>query len=159
MKNIMLLIVLSFLFGIGACKKVEEHVCPELDVSYQSIRSYGDTANMVRVQVYNKTKIETIMNSNLEGVEGSGCLGVYLLLTNGVAADSTFYHYKVSNELPDSILNDPNYRDKEWLVNVKYLGVGIGCYVTTFLKDPMPGGVAYKDDVELVEVTHIERYH
>ena len=159
MKNQVLLILFSFLFVLGACKKDKDpHVCPEVDVPYQSIRAFGDTANMVRVQLFKKTRISDTLNSNTEGAEGAGCLGVFLLVTNGVAADSNIYTYKVSNELSDSILNDPNYRFKEWLVNVKYLGVGIGCYVTTFLKDPVPGGVAYKDDVELVEVTHIEPF-
>lgn len=158
MKNVVL-ILLSVLLGLGSCKKEEKSkICPEVKERYQSIRGYGDTANFIKVVIYNRSRIQDVENNNYDGVEGSECLGVFLSVESTTQIDGEIEYYKITNSLPDSVMNNTNYGNSHWLVNVKYLGVGIECYVDGHLVDPWPGSVIYKNEVELVEVTHIEPY-
>ena len=148
MKSLSLLISLGFLLFVGACKKEVVNTCPELDIPYKSIRSYGDKADKIRVTV------ESGSNENSE------CTG-YFMIVQGVDSlvDKGVGYYKIVSPIPDSIKNNTNYGNTEWLVDVTYLGVGIECYISARYKDPVPGGVAYPDDIELVEVTNYERHY
>ncbi|MFT4753560.1 MAG: hypothetical protein ACI9GM_001130 [Salibacteraceae bacterium] len=146
MKNT--LVLLSLIFLLGACKKDEEiHECPEPYVTYTSIRNNGDTADKVRVSI--------LSGSN----ENQECTG-YFMMVQGTDSlvDKGVNMYKIINPIPDSIKNNTNYGNTEWLVDVTYLGVGIECLISAQFKDPVPGGIAYPDNIELVEVTNFEPY-
>ena len=149
MKNKLLLFSLGFLLLVGACKKEDVQTCPEPDVPYQSVKTYGDTASMIKVIILNKE------------AEDSECTGTFMwVVGHDSMADPDFgvNFYKITNSLPDSVMDNTNYGNTEWLVNVKYLGVGLKCYVLAFLIDPKPGEEVPIDNVELVEITHIEPF-
>tara|TARA_R110002050_G_scaffold300654_1_gene471238 strand:- start:330 stop:773 length:444 start_codon:yes stop_codon:yes gene_type:complete len=147
MKNRLLLISLGFLLLVGACKKKEVQICPEPDVPYKSIRSYGDTADKIRVSI--------VSGSN----ENSECTGYFMIVqgTNNLV-DTGVDYYKITSPIPDSVKNNTNYGNTEWLVDVTYLGVGIECSIMARYIDPVPGGKVTPDNIELVEVTNYEPY-
>lgn len=150
--------IIFLLLNIGCKKDSETPDCPIVDEPYKSVRSYGDTANLIRVVVYNRSRIQDVENNNFEGIEGPECLGVFLSVESSTQIDGDIEYYKITNSLPDSVMKNTNYGNSQWLVNVKYLGIGIECYVDAHLVDPMPGSVVFKNEVEVVEVTHIEPY-
>ena len=152
-----LLPILSFIILLGSCKKeAQTQTCPEIDVPYESIKTYGEIDKMIRVVIYHKSTIKDTEDKNFDGVEGPECIGTFMKIEGWQDSDPNIHFYKISNDLPSWVIDNTNYGNSEWLVNVKYLGVGIECYVDAFLVDPMPGGVVYKNEVELVEITHIE---
>lgn len=152
MKKPLILLLLSAFVVIGACKKesAEVHTCPEIDVPYVSVKTQGDTAERIKVVIFNKV-VDNYNDAQCAGafmwVVGTGDLG---------DPDPNVNFYKVTNELSDSVLNNTNYGNSEWYVDVRYLGVGMECYVDAHLVDPKPGEEVLPNEVELVEITNIE---
>ena len=151
MKNSIIILSLFLLFG--ACNKPQDEVntCTEIELPYESVKSFGDTA--VRVKV-------AILKKDVDNYNGEDCAGIFMWIVGSDSEadpDSRVNFYKVTNELPLSVLNNTNFGNTEWFVDVKYLGVGINCYVLAHLIDPKPGETVQANDVELVEITDIER--
>ena len=153
MKKSLVILSVIVLVGIVACKKEEEfHACPAIARPSVSIKAEGDDASGVLVVIYNKVE-DSYNNAQCSGtfmeVVGSGGTG---------DPDSLVFFYKVINDPPDSVITHPNFTNTEWLVDLRYLGVGLECYVDAHLVDPKTGIGLETNDVELVEITHIEPY-
>ena len=144
MKKLLVLTTVLALLLIGACKKQEtktEDIAP-----YKSIKSNGDKATKILVVI-------------LGGDTSAVCNGVFLeMQSNSDVQDQGIDMLKVIGEVPDSIIRNANYGNTQWLVDLVYQGVGIECYISAQLSDPMPNGKVYSDDIELVKVTNYERY-
>jgi len=143
-----IIVLFSILMLIASCKKEEQVVCPETVIPYTSLMQAGDTVTGIKAKVFYMSAEE---NAN-------GCEGFFLQTYTGrpeVLTDNGVVYHRIINTLPDYVINHSDLQNAEWLVDVKYVGLGMECYVA-ILVDPAPGTELEPEKMEMVEVNFIQ---
>lgn len=143
-----IIVLFSILMLIASCKKEEQVVCAETDIPYSILMLANDTVTGIKAKVFYMSAEE----------DASDCEGFFLETYTGrpeVLTENGVVYHRIINTLPDYVINHSDLQNAEWLVDVKYLGIGMECYVA-ILVDPAPGSELDPEKIELLEVNSIQ---